>query len=141
MEENSTQQNGAFQGLIINPKTRSRVIYGTLAYLSLCPRLVPSSSALLSGLSLEIVNSAAAVGRGLDLHGDLFFKRLRQTTIVSSCNTSLLQLGGNCVLVTACVSADTVSAKAYASHSRLGTGCSCSLYDIYYTMNTTLSTG
>ena len=63
------------------------------------------------------------------------------SNIVSSCNTSLLQLGGNCVLVTACVSADTVSAKAYASHSSLGTGCSCSLYDVYYTMNTTLSTG
>ena len=26
------------------------------------------------------------------------------------------------------------------SHSRLGTGCSCSLYDVYYTTNTTLQT-
>ena len=94
-----------------------------------------------AGLSLEIVNSAAysGAGSGFTEHG--VFKRLRQTTIVSSCNTSLLQLGGNCVLVTACVSADTVSAKAYASHSRLGTCCSCPFYDVYYTMNTTLSTG
>ena len=39
------------------------------------------------------------------------------------------------MLVTACVSADTVSAKAYASHSRLGTCCSCPFYDIWPEVN------